>query len=51
MGFVALGVGWTAVASCPRIEPVFVMDASHHERLFGVKPFFERVFAFRRWDR
>ena len=29
------------------IEPVFVMEASHHEHLFDVKGFFERVFAFR----
>src|SRR5664280_911549 len=28
------------------IEPVFAMAPSHHERLFGVKSFFERVFAF-----
>jgi hypothetical protein len=51
MGFVALGVGRAAVVPCLRIEPVFVMSASHHERLFGVKPFFERVFAFRWWER
>jgi hypothetical protein len=28
------------------IEPVFAMATSHHEHLFGVKSFFERVFAF-----
>jgi repressor LexA len=28
------------------IEPVFAMASSQHERLFGVKRFFERVFAF-----
>jgi hypothetical protein len=28
------------------IEPVFAMRPCHHERLFGVKRFVERVFAF-----
>jgi len=28
------------------IEPVFAMASSDHERVFGVKSFFERVFAF-----
>jgi hypothetical protein len=28
------------------IEPVFVMPSCQHERLFGVKKFFERMFAF-----
>jgi len=28
------------------IEPVFAMATSHHEHLFGVNPFVERMFAF-----
>jgi hypothetical protein len=35
-----------AVSVARLIEPVFVMRTSQHERLFDVKHFVERVFAF-----
>jgi hypothetical protein len=44
--------GTTEVVECcstpasASIEPVFAMPSCHHERLFGVKGFVERVFAF-----